>query len=62
MRRYFLKAACALVASVGPLGGKSHQTSTPRKGGIAPIPARRAVGLAGAMITEYPLDRSFYFD
>jgi predicted TIM-barrel fold metal-dependent hydrolase len=39
------------------LWGKSRQTSTIRKGSIGPIPARR---LAGAMITEYPLEHRRY--
>jgi hypothetical protein len=38
-----------------PERDKSRQTSAIRKGSIAPIPARRPPGLAGAMITEYPL-------
>ena len=33
-----------------------RQISTIRKGIIAPIPARHPLGLAGAMITEYPLE------
>jgi hypothetical protein len=38
-----------------PERDKSRQTSAIWKGSIAPIPARRPPGLAGAMITEYPL-------
>jgi len=40
--------------------GKCRQTSIIGKGSIAPVPARRRLGLAGAVITEYPAEDRRY--
>jgi len=44
----------------GRLRGKSRQTSTIRKGGIARPRRAARLGLSGAMITEYPAEHRRY--